>query len=98
MQDGQVVDASERHYLNNPTLSDNGAQCGDCEQLRQERLGETPPQRPLYWLRVFDTQMVCCIVVPTLHLGPLSSVAFLRFSVGLLIYNLFEVACRPSHP
>ena len=34
-------DASERHYLNNPTLSDNGAQCGGLGVIAYKGVSET---------------------------------------------------------
>ncbi len=51
----------------------------------------------MYWLRVFDTLMLCRTLIPTLRLRPLPSVASLRLSVGLLRFNLFEVVKHPSN-
>ena len=38
---GLDKDASKRHYLNNPTLSDNGAQCGGLGVIAYKGVSET---------------------------------------------------------
>ncbi len=94
---GQKADASERHYLNNPALSDNGAQCGVCEPPQEKRVGDTQPREQRCGC-VSPTRIVYASSFP--HTAPEAppSGCVLRLSVGLLRFNHFEVACRPSLP
>ena len=52
---GQDKDASKRHYLNNPTLSDNGAQCGDCDPPRKKACRRHATSRTIRRLRLSET-------------------------------------------
>ena len=52
---GQDKDASKRHYLNNPTLSDNEAQCGGCDQPRKKACRRHATSQTMRRLRLSET-------------------------------------------
>ena len=93
----QILDASERHYLNNTTLSDDGAQCGELWTTAMRVSRRDATLLTVLWLRVSYTLMLCRTLIPTLRLRPLPSVASLRLSVGLLRFNLSEVVKHHSN-
>ena len=76
-----ICDASKRHYLINPTLSDNGAQCGGLRIAAKKASRRDATSQTIRGLRVSDTLMLCRIFSP--HTAPVAA-PFGRALYGLV--------------